>query len=549
MTRPLMSSRPDRAPAAAAARRGAPPWALAALMAAVLGLPACMSVGPDYRRPDLAVPADFKSAQPPDPATTAEEGEGARAGWKRAAVGDWQADRWWSVYADPVLDELVGRVTVSNQNVLAAEAAYRIALGALGVARAAQLPSLSMTAGQTRGRNATVQTTGDTTATNPPIVQTDRLSLTANWEVDLWGRIRRNVEANRASADASAEDLRAAVLSNQLSLVQSYFLLRVADAQLAVQREAVQAYERSLGITRNRYEAGVVARTDVTQAQTQLLSARAQVIESTVTRGQLEHAIAALTGRAPADLGLAPTGSLAAMPIVPLSLPSELLERRPDIRAAERRVVAANAQIGVATAAWFPTLSLAATGGTAAGAWRNLLTLQNRFWSIGPTLALTLFDYGNRAAVRDQAIARHDQAVANYRQTVLTAFQEVEDNLLGLEALQREQAIQHEAVGSATLNLELTNNQYLAGTVSYLNVVTAQTASYSARTAELGLLGRRLQASAILLRNLGGGWTPDGPGVADGHGAGAAAAPTGTAPTTAATTPAVSRADLAPDGR
>ncbi|MFT3802056.1 MAG: efflux transporter outer membrane subunit [Burkholderiaceae bacterium] len=479
--------------------RSAARWAL---LAGVAGLAACAMVGPDYHRPAVELPDAFKEAPAGQPAPQAVP----PAGWKTAAPADERdPGRWWSVYGDPQLDELVESVSISNQTVASAEAAYRLAIGALGVARAAQWPTLGVTGTHTRGRNAAVQATNSVSA-SAPITETNRLTLSASWEADLWGRVRRNVESNEASAAASEADLRAAVLSAQATLVQTYLQLRISDAQRKLLEETVAAYERSLEITSNRYDAGVAARTDVSQAQTQLLNARAQVLDLAVSRGQLEHAIAALIGRPPSALSIRPTDEVPALPAVPAIVPSTLLERRPDIGGAERRVAAANAQIGVAQAAFYPTLSLSAAGGTASNAWSNLLSMPYRFWSLGPSLALTLFDAGNRSAVRDQAVARYDQAVATYRQTVLTAFQEVEDNLLALHGLAREEALQREVVDSAAQTLELTNNQYLAGTVSYLNVVTAQTASYSARATALTLASRRLVASAVLMKAMGGLW-------------------------------------------
>jgi NodT family efflux transporter outer membrane factor (OMF) lipoprotein len=330
--------------------------------------------------------------------------------------------------------------------------------------------------------------------------------LNASWEADVWGNIRRSVESSTASAQASAADLQAALLSIHATLVQTYLQLRINDAQYRLLEETMAAYERTLQITRNRFEAGIVSRLDVAQAETQLKSTQAQAIDLGEQRGQLEHAIALLVGKTPADFTLAPTYVLPKLPSVPGELPSTLLERRPDVAAAERRAAAANAQIGVAQAAFFPTLMLGASGGFQSSSLSQLFSLPNRFWSLGPSLAMTLFDGGAHSAQKEQAIAIYDQNVATYRQTVLTAFQSVEDSLVSLRVLAQEESVQHEAVSSAHASVSLTNDQYQAGTVSYLNVVTAQVAALSADLGSLNIAGRRLLASTALLKALGGDW-------------------------------------------
>ncbi len=463
---------------------------LSCLLSALAGC----AVGPDYLRPEVSTPAQFKEL----------------SGWKVAEPRD-DAPRgtWWESYGDPLLNSLVEQVEVSNQNVLAAEAQYRQAMGVLGVARAAYFPSVTsnFSANRAQGVSSSSTSTGSSTITpGAPIRNTDRLTLGASWEADVWGRISRNVEANTAAAQASAGDLQAALLSAQATLVQTYLQLRANDAQRRLLDATVLAYQRSLEITRNRYESGVAGRIDVVQAEAQLKSTQAQAIDLGVQRAQLEHALALLLGKPAADFSLEPTGSLPTLPEIPLALPSALLERRPDVAAAERRAAAANAQIGVAQAAFFPALMLNTSGGYQSSSLSQLLTLPNRFWSVGPALALTLFDAGARSAVKAQALAAYDKSVASYRQTVLTAFQDVEDNLAALRILAEEAEVQRQAAKFAAESLRLTRNQYHSGTVSYLNVVTAQATALSAERSTLDISGRRLLASAALLKALGGDW-------------------------------------------
>jgi NodT family efflux transporter outer membrane factor (OMF) lipoprotein len=356
-----------------------------------------------------------------------------------------------------------------------------------------------------------------------PTVNTARLSYSASWEADIWGRIGRNVESSDASSQASSADLQSALLSAQATLVQTYFQLRINDAQQQLLKQTNAAYERSLQITRNRYEAGVAGRVDVAQAETQLKSSQAQAIDLAVQRAQLEHAIAVLIGKTPADFQIKATNGLPLLPPIPPALPSVLLERRPDISAAERHMAAANAQIGVAQAAFFPALTFSSTGGYQNTSLSHLMTLPNRFWSIGPSLALALFDAGARSAQKESALAAYDKSVASYRQTVLAAFQEVEDNLAALRLLADEAVVQQVATQSASEVLGLIENQYQAGTVSYLNVVTAQATALGAQRNNLDIIGRRLLANAVLLKALGGDWqkglTPSEPAVAYPRGA------------------------------
>ena len=443
------------------------------------------TLGPDFLRPSVQIPTEYREAK----------------GWKTAEPQDQlPAGAWWALYNDPVLNELVQQVAISNQNVLAAEAQYRQAQALLSGSRAAWFPTLGSSVSATRSQGAATSAS----ASNSPVRNADRISLTSAWELDLWGRISRTVEANSNSAEASADDLAAARLSAQATLAQSYLQLRINDAQQRLLSETLKAYQRSYEITSNRYQAGVAGQADVAQAETQVKSTQAQYIDLGIQRAQLEHAIAILIGKLPSEFKLAAIDDTPTLPEIPLALPSTLLERRPDVAAAERRAAAANAQIGVAQAAFFPTLTLSASGGYQNSTFTDIISTPYRFWSLGPALAMTLFDAGARSAAKDQAIAGFDRTAATYRQTVLTAFQEVEDNLAALSILAEEKAVQKAATKAANQFLTLTNNQYLAGTVSYLNVATAQTAALSAERSSLDLLNRQFTNSVALLKALGG---------------------------------------------
>lgn len=458
-----------------------------------LSLAGC-AVGPDYKKPDDLLPTTFK-----------EEANH----WKLAEPRDHTPrGKWWEIYGDAQLNALVQQVSITNQNIHSAEAQYRQALALLGVAQARYFPTVAGNFAHTRGQGTSSTNSGVTIPGNPTaaITNTNRLLMSVSWEVDLWGRIGRTVESNRASAEASAADLQSALLSVQSTLVQTYFQLRINDAQRKLLEQTTIAYKRSLQITQNRYEAGIAGRSDVVQADTQLKSTQAQAIDLGVQRAQFEHAIAVLIGKAPSNFFLKPSSILPNLPEFPAGLPSELLERRPDIAAAERRIQAANAQIGVTQAAFFPSLILGASTGYQSSLLSNLISLPRRVWSLGPTIAATLFDGGVRSSQKEQAIAAFDKSVADYRQIVLAGFQEVEDNLSTLRILSEEAKVQHEARQSAQESVILFNNQYIAGTVSYLNVVTAQATALDADIRSLNITGRSLVANAALLKALGGDW-------------------------------------------
>lgn len=464
----------------------------ACLILSLLGLAAC-SPGPDYVRPAVDAPAAFK--------------EGGQ--WKVATAEAASVDeKWWTVFGDPQLDALEGQVVVNNQNLKVAEAQYRAARAALDSARSAFFPTAALNAAQSRGSGsgaAAGSAGGSGTAGGATSYS---LSASVSWEIDVWGRIRRGVESADAKLAASAADLAAARVSTQALLAQTYAQLRAAEAQIDLIGRTLTGYRRFLELTRSRQAAGVASPLDVAQAETQLANAEVQGIDAENQRAQLEHAIAVLVGRAPAAFAIAPGARLPAVPPPPALLPSTLLERRPDIAAAERRMAAANAQIGVAGAAYFPVLDIGGSVGYRNDALAGLLSAPNRFWSLGPALAMTLFDGGARSAAVAQAGAGYDQAVATYRQTVLTAFQEVEDNLSAARLLAQEGEAQARALAAARRSREIAENQYRAGIVSSLNVVTAQAAELSAEAAAINIDSRRLQAAVLLFKNAGGLWTP-----------------------------------------
>ncbi|MEK7230629.1 MAG: efflux transporter outer membrane subunit [Pseudomonadota bacterium] len=458
----------------------------AAKILALAALPALLgacAAGPKYVRPSVDTPPAYKEA----------------GNWKIAQPQDTvKRGKWWEIFGDAQLNALAGQIDISNQNVRIAEARFRQARALVQSARAGLFPGVTGGGSVTRS--------GSTTRSSGPTTTYD-VSIDTGWEVDLWGRVRNTVESNAAGAEASAADLEAVRLSAQAELALDYFQLRVLDGQRQLLESSVTAFRKSLDLTRNRYAAGVAGRVDVVQAETQLNSTQAQAIDIGVQRAQLEHAIAILIGRPPAQFALAPIPLNLAMPAIPLNLPSELLERRPDIAAAERRVAAANAQVGVAKSAFFPALTLSASAGFQSSSLAQWLTMPSRFWAVGPAIAHSIFDAGLRRALTAQAIAVYDANVAAYRQTVLAGFQEVEDNLAALRTLEQEARVQADAVEASRQAVELTLNQYKAGTVNYLNVVAVQTAQLTNERTAASILGRRLTAAVTLVKALGGGWS------------------------------------------
>jgi NodT family efflux transporter outer membrane factor (OMF) lipoprotein len=446
------------------------------------------AVGPDYVRPVVNAPVNFKELK----------------GWKQAQPRDNVLHgNWWEIFKDPELNKLEEQVIKANQSIAQAEAQYHQAQHLVQSARASLSPTGTATGTANRFRAAS----GGQSVAPSGVRNLFGTAFALAWQPDLWGSIRRQMEVNTGNAQASAATLQALRLTTQATLADDYFQLRVLDAQKALFDETVAAYEKTVKINKNRYEAGVVAKTDLVQSETQLESARAQAINLGVQRAKLEHAIAVLMGKAPADVSIKPIALTVTPPQIPVSLPSELLERRPDIASAERKVSAANAQIGVAKAAFFPTLNLATNTGFQSNSLDTLISTATRYWALGPAgAAMTLLDGGAKNAQYKQAMDGLDASVAGYRQVVLTSFQEVEDNLSALRILEEEAQVQQKAVDAAKKTLELTNNQYQAGTISYLNVMTAQTSALSNQQTAVQLLGNRLSASVLLVKALGGGW-------------------------------------------
>jgi NodT family efflux transporter outer membrane factor (OMF) lipoprotein len=472
-----------------------------AVALAALLLAGC-AVGPDYVRPQMDMPAAYK--------------EEATGPWKTATPQAIDAAHpWWDAYGDSTLGALIAQANAANQNIRQAEAQYREAQAITAAARANFFPTLGLNAGATRAQS---NSTGAV-----KLGTTDTLGLGASWEPDLWGAVRRSVEAGNANAQASADDLAGARLSIQTTLAQDYLQLRVIDLQRDLYASTTQAYTKAFELTQHQYAAGTVLRSDVALAESQLRTAQAQAVDLEAQRSQLEHAIAVLTGQAPASFTLPPLASAAQpptaqslssaaalhvqLPVAPAGLPSELLERRPDIAGAERRVQAANANIGVAKAAFFPQIVLSASGGFSAANLASLFNTPSRVWSLGAVLAQTVFDGGLRQAHSDQAVAAYDASVAQYKQTVLSGFQQVEDNLATLRVLDNESGLQAQAVQASQLAERLALSQYRAGTATYLSVVTAQTLSLTNQRTAAQVLGRQLSASVALIAATGGGWT------------------------------------------
>jgi NodT family efflux transporter outer membrane factor (OMF) lipoprotein len=463
-----------------------------ATAALALALGGCM-VGPNYKRPPVATPPVFKE----------------QVAWKTAQPNDGAIrGNWWAIYHDPLLDELIRQVDAYNQTLVKAEATYREAQAAVESARAGLWPTIATTNfGVTRSRPSS------TTIAQPSAVVVSRgvarnfdAPLTVSWVPDFFGAVRRQIEQNEANAQAAVGNYQTARLLAEATLAQDYFQLRCIDAQKKLYDDTIVAYKKSLLLTENQYKVGVAAQADVVNAKVQLRSAEAAAIDLDVLRRQLEHAIAVLTGKPPADFKLPPSPLDMEPPPIPVGVPSDLLERRPDVAAAERQMAATNASIGVAKAAFFPTVTLSATGGYQTSVPNLWFTTPSRFWSIGPSIAQTFFDGGLHTANTKNAIASYDAAIANYRQTVLTAFQEIEDNLAALHVLEDEAKVQQEAIALSRQAVTIALNQYKAGTVNYVNVVTAQATDLANERTAFDILNRRMTASVLLVEYLGGGW-------------------------------------------
>jgi NodT family efflux transporter outer membrane factor (OMF) lipoprotein len=448
----------------------------------------CM-VGPDYRRPAAEVPATYKEV----------------GNWKQAQPNDQNlGGNWWEIFQDPQLNALQAQVNVSNQNLKAAEAQYMQARALVRYYRADYFPTIDGGASATRNRIS--QNRPASVVANGITYNDFQIPLEMSYEVDVWGRVRRTVESYREQAQASAADLATVNLSMHAQLALDYFQARTLDAEEQLLNSTVTQYQQALDLIESRYAGGLASDLEVQQAKTQLETTRAQAIDVGVARAQYEHAVAVLIGKPPADFSLAALPLTAPPPAIPAGLPSELLERRPDIAAAERRMASANAQIGVAKAAYYPTISLGATGGFESGVISTLISGPSIFWSAGGSAVAPIFDAGRRRANLDQAIAAYDQTVANYRETVLTGFQQVEDNLAALRILENEAQVQEKAVVAAQKYLELANTRYVGGVTSYLEVTTAQSAALSDEITAVNILGRRMVDAVTLVQALGGGW-------------------------------------------
>ncbi len=463
----------------------------------VLLLAGC-TVGPKYVKPSAPTTATYKE-EPPAAFKEAEQ-------WQPAHPED-QISRgnWWELFGDPELNELEEQIASSNQTLKVAEARFREARAAIRFNRAAQFPTISTSPSVSYVKSS------DFSPNFPSKIQQSGkgdfvLPFDLSYEVDLWGRVRRSVAAAREEAQATAADYETAKLSLEAELALDYFELRSADAQKQLLDDTVKAYTDNLQLTLRRFKGGVAPRADVAQAQTQLDTTNVQDTDVTVQRAQFEHAIAILIGKPPADFSLAAARVNYQPPSTPVGLPSELLQRRPDIAAAERRVAEANQQIGIARAAYFPTVALGGTAGFAGSQASNWFTWPSGFWAVGPALAETLFDAGRRRATSESARANYDATVATYRQTSLTAFQEVEDNVAALRILEDETQQQQQAVTSAQESLQLFTNRYKGGVDTYLQVITAQTIELANERNAIDILRRRLDASVLLIKALGGGW-------------------------------------------
>ena len=473
-------------------------WGLISASASVLLLTGCM-VGPKYTKPDTPLAPEFKETSEPQ----------AGDGWKVAQPSDGVLrKKWWETYDDTKLNELESQVEPANQTVKIAEANFRQARTAIRFNRAAEAPTIGTSPSIASIRASANQPylpagvagngTGDFT-----------LPLDLSYEVDLWGRIRRSVTAARESAQASAADLASALLSIHAEIAIDYFEIRSADAQERLLNDTVSAYQEALELTQNRFQGGAAPKSDVAQAQTQLDAARVLATDIRIQRAQYEHALAILLGLPPAKFSLPESPLNAHTPILPdspVSLPAQLLERRPDIAAAERRMAAANEQIGIAKAAYYPTLDLSAAVGLEGTSLLNWFNWPSRLWAVGPSLSETLFDAGRRRATTEAAQAGYDGTVATYRQTALNAFQEVEDNLVVLHVLNTEASQQHAATDAAEESLRLFQNRYAGGVDTYLQVVTSQTTALANERNDIDILRRRLDSSVLLVKALGGGW-------------------------------------------
>ena len=471
---------------------------LLALTGLVLLSSGCM-VGPKYERPTVPVPPAYKET----PSGSFKE----MNGWKQAQPNDGEIrGKWWEIYNNSELTALEEQVNISNENIMAAEAQFRAARDAVRIARSGLFPTVTTSPSIVNSRTTSTLAATQLGTAASGVHNAFNLPVDLSYVTDLWGSIRRSVTASAETAQATAAELENARLSYYAELAQIYFELRGSDADQELLERTVKSYEEYLQLTRDRFNSGVASGGDVAQAETQLNTARAQLIDLGVARAQFEHAIAILTGKPPSAISIPHAALKSQPPPIPVGVPSALLERRPDIAAAERRMASVNNQIGIAKAAYYPALTLSAPVGLGSSGLLNWLTWPSRFWSVGPQLAETIFDAGKRRAQVDQAHAVYDLTVADYRQTVLTSFQQVEDNLAALRVLAEEAGAVDEAVRAAEDSLAISTYQYKAGTASYLQVNTSQTIALQNERLAVDILTRRMVASVLLIEALGGGW-------------------------------------------
>lgn len=464
---------------------------------ALATLQACVK-GPKYTKPQVQTPASYKESGPDYFKETDQ--------WKIANPADNAIrGKWWETFQDAQLNALEERLLTANQSIALADANFRSARALVKQSRSQYFPTITATPSITTSRQSS--RLAQSVAGDSRVITDYVLPFDVTWEPDLWGRIRHTVSASASEAQATAADLQNVRLTVEAELAFDYYQLRALDSQKQLLDSTVTAFQQTLELTQVRFQTGIASDEDVAQAETQLKTTQAQATDVGIARAQLEHAIAVLTGQPPSALSISFEPLKPTLPRVPPGLPSQLLERRPDIAAAERRVAEANEQIGVTKAAFYPSLLLSGTAGVESTSFLNWFTLPARFWSVGPALAQTLFDKGRRKAVTEQAIANYDGTAANYRLTVLTAFQEVEDNLAALRILSRELEQQNDAVASAQRALSLSTDRYSAGIDSYLNVITAQTVLLTNQRTAVNLQMQQMTASVLLIKALGGGWS------------------------------------------
>jgi len=447
------------------------------------------AVGPKYKVPAVTAPPAYKES----------------ANWKPAQPSEQQlGGNWWEIFHDPQLNALEQQVNVSNQNLKAAVAQYQEARASLRYVRADYYPTVTASPSAAReeySNNRPPQSSFDGLTFND-----FALPVNFSYQANVWGRVSRNVEAYRAQAQASAADLAVVNLSMHATLAVDYFAARTLDTEQKLLEDTVAQYQQAFQLNEDLYQGGLASEVDVEQARTILQTTRAQLVDVGVARAQYEHAVAVLVGKAPEDFSLPPLPLTAPPPPIPVGIPSELLERRPDIAAAERRVAAANAQIGLAETAYYPLVNIVGTGGFESGSITTLLQGPGAMWSVGAAAVETLFDGGRRRAATDEAKASYDSSVASYRQTVLSSFQQVEDNLAALRILEQEAGVQASAVDAAKRSLDLSNSRYEGGVTSYLEVITAQNADLSDELTAVNILGRRMASAVLLIEAIGGGW-------------------------------------------